>query len=475
MIASRLVLFQQFLDDDLGCASYLVGDEDAGVAAIVDPPYAIEPVLEAAARRDVEIVRAIETHTHADHLSGHGRLALEHGIPVSIHARSRGRVSTRPARGRRWSWSSARSSCARSTHRGTGPSTRASPSSIAPVPTSPGSCSPATRSSSATQRGRTSRSAAKEGAEGLFHSLRRLLELPDGVEVFPGHVAGSLCGKGMSSKGSSTIGFERRFNRALQITDELDFVADASTSAPKPPNMSRLVDLNRGPFVGAPSEVSELAAPPADAVTLDVRDAAAYGEGHRLGALNVPVSGSSFATKAGFVLDLDDRIVVQASSTAEAGDAIRGLRSVGFLELEGYVLGGGSERIEPVDLDELARLLEDGVELIDVRERDERDDGYIAGSRNIPYRLLPICGADVPTDRPVVTICESGARAGIAASILAAKGVAARPVLNGGIARLGRPRRADGRVPPLRLVAREERLVFLKHKPLFVRLPPSSR
>jgi hydroxyacylglutathione hydrolase len=198
--------------------------------------------------------------------------------------------------------------------------------------------------------------------------------------------------------------------------------------------MSRLVDLNRGPFVGAQSEVNELAAAPADSVTLDVRDASSYGEGHRRGALNVPVSGSSFATKAGFVLDLDDRIVVQASSTAEAGDAIRGLRSVGFLELEGYVLGGGSERIEPVDLDELARLLEDGVELIDVRERDERDNGYIAGSRNIPYRLLPICGADVPTDRPVVTICESGARAGIAASILAAKGVPARPVLNGGIA-----------------------------------------
>jgi rhodanese-related sulfurtransferase len=68
-----------------------------------------------------------------------------------------------------------------------------------------------------------------------------------------------------------------------------------------------------------------------------------------------------------------------------------------------------------------------------VRERDERDDGYIAGSRNIPYRLLPVCGADVPADRPVVTICESGARAGIAASILAAKGIDARPVLDGGV------------------------------------------
>jgi hydroxyacylglutathione hydrolase len=432
VIASCLVLFQQFLDDDLGCASYLVGDEDAGVAAIVDPPYAIEPVLEAAARREVEIVRVVETHTHADHLSGHGRLALEHGIPVSIHGAAEaayphdlledgaelelGQVVLRAIHT---------------------PGHRPEHTCLAVIDRTRADEPWLVLTGDSLFVGDAARPdlavGAKEGAEGLFHSLRRLLELPDGVEVFPGHIAGSLCGKGMSSKGSSTIGFERRFNRALQITDELDFIADASTSAPKPPNMSRLVDLNRGAFVGAPSEVSELAAPPDDAVTLDVRDASAYGEGHRLGALNVPVSGSSFATKAGFVLDVDDRIVVQASSAAEAGDAIRGLRAVGFLELEGYVLGGGSERIEPVDLDELARLLEEGVELIDVRERDERDDGYIAGSRNIPYRLLPICGADVPRDRPVVTICESGARAGIAASILAAKGVAARPVLDGGI------------------------------------------
>ena len=80
------MLFQQFVDDDLGCASYLVGDEDAGIAAIVDPPYAIEPVLAEAAKREVRIVRTIETHTHADHLSGHGRLAIEHGVPISIHS-----------------------------------------------------------------------------------------------------------------------------------------------------------------------------------------------------------------------------------------------------------------------------------------------------------------------------------------------------------------------------------------------------
>jgi hydroxyacylglutathione hydrolase len=238
----------------------------------------------------------------------------------------------------------------------------------------------------------------------------------------------------MSSKASSTIGFERRFNPVLQVESAADFVADsASVSAPKPPNMARLVELNRGPLVGAAAEVVELPAVPADATVLDVRSASDFLAGHAHGALNVPVSGSSFATKAGFVLDPSRPIVVQAASAAEAQRAVRGLHAIGFLELEGYVLGGGPERIEAVGLDELETLLEGGAELIDVRERDERDGGYIAGSRNIPYRLLPVCGADVPTDRPIVTICESGARAGIAASILAAQGLDARPVLDGGV------------------------------------------
>jgi rhodanese-related sulfurtransferase len=276
---------------------------------------------------------------------------------------------------------------------------------------------------------------AKEGAEGLFHSLRRLLELPDGVEVFPGHVAGSLCGKAMSSKASSTIGFERRFNQALQTTTVAEFVAEsAAVSAPKPPNMTRLVELNRGPLVGRAAEVAELPAAPAGATVLDVRPATAFLAGHAHGALNVPVSGTSFATKSAFLLDPDAQIVVQAATADEAEHAVRGLRTVGFLELAGYVLGGGPERSEAVTLEELDELLEDGAELIDVRERDERDTGYIAGSRNIPYRLLPACGGDVATDRPVVTICESGARAGIAASILTAQGIDARPVLDGGIA-----------------------------------------
>ena len=427
------MLFQQFLDDDLGCASYLVGDEEAGVAAIVDPPYAVAPILGAAAQREVEIVRIVETHTHADHLSGHGRLALEHGIPISIHpAAEAAYVHDALTDGVELELGQV---ILRAIHT---PGHRPEHTCLAVIDRSRADEPWLVLTGDSLFVGDTARPdlavAAKEGAEGLFHSLRRLLELPDGVEVFPGHIAGSLCGKAMSSKASSTIGFERRFNHALQLEDELAFVAEAATVvAPKPPNMARLVELNRGPLVGAPREVDELPAAPAGATVLDVRPLSDFLAAHVHGALSVPVSGTSFATKAGFVLDPDDRVVVQAATAHEAERAIRALQTVGFLELQGYVLGAGPERIEPVDLDELDTLLEQGADLIDVRERDERDSGYIAGSRNIPYRLLPLFDAEVPTDRPVVTICESGARAGIAASILAARGVSARPVLDGGI------------------------------------------
>jgi hydroxyacylglutathione hydrolase len=427
------VLFQQFVDDDLGCASYLIGDEDAGVAAVVDPPFAIEPVLAEAKKRDVRIVRTVETHTHADHLSGHGRLALEHRVPISIH----------PAAEAEFEHDALDDGAEielgevvlRAIHT---PGHRPEHTCIAVIDRTRAEEPWLVLTGDSLFVGDAARPdlavGAQEGAQSLFHSLRRLLELPDGVEVFPGHVAGSLCGKSMSSKASSTIGFERRFNAPLQIDHEEDFVADsASVSAPKPPNMTRLVELNRGPHVGAAADVAELPLAPAGATVLDVRAAQSYLDGHAHGALNVPVSAGSFATKAGFLLDLAAPIVVQAATAGEAERAVRGLRSVGYLELEGYVLGDGPERIEAVSLDELDELMKEGAELIDVRERDERDGGYIAGSRNIPYRLLPVAGADVPTDRPVVTICESGARAAVAASILAAKGIDARPVLDGGV------------------------------------------
>lgn len=422
------MLFRQFVDDDLGCASYLIGDPTEGEALVVDPAYAIEQYLEAAAGDGARIVGVLETHTHADHVSGHGRFALEHGLPVSVNPLAEPEYPFQPL--------------------DDGDVLHVGAVSVRVIHTPghrPEHCAfvvderlvltgdslfvgDAARPDLAID--------AREGAEGLFGSLQRLTQLPDSYEVYPGHVAGSLCGASMSPAHSSTIGAEKRTNTALAYGDAQTFInASASLSTPRPPTTPLVVALNRGPFIGAPPTLERLDTP-GDATVLDVRPADAYAAGHAHSSINVPVSGSSFATRAGFVLDPEESIVIQATDEAEAEKAARGLRSVGFLELAGYVTSGDqAERLEPIELRELERLLQDGaVQLIDVREKAERDEGYIPGSLHIPFRLLRDLGADgLDPDKPVVTICESGMRASIAASVLASAGVKARPVLRGGV------------------------------------------
>jgi hydroxyacylglutathione hydrolase len=427
------MLFTQFVDDDLGCASYLVGCEAAGEAVVVDPPFAIERMLADAARHDVRIVRVIETHTHADHLSGHGRLALEHGIPVSIHPAARPEYPfDQLTDGAEISVGNVTLRCLHT------PGHRPEHCCLAIVDHTRAEEPWLLLTGDSLFVGDAARPdlavGAVEGAEGLFHSLERMLELPDGVEVYPGHVAGSLCGIGMSSKASTTIGFERRFNPMLRFDTVDAFVAESSSvDAPKPPNIERIVALNAGPWVPAPAPVEELASPPDGSQLLDVRPLTAFLAGHRPGALSVPVTGPSFATKAGFVLDPDRSVTVLATSPKEAGRAVRGLYSVAFLDLTGYVLGSGDETLGSVTMDELDALLATGeVDVLDVREPAEFATGSIPGARNVPYRLLPTA-VDLPADRPLVTVCETGPRAAVAASILRSRDYDARPVAVGGV------------------------------------------
>ena len=199
-------------------------------------------------RRACESCGTLETHTHADHVSGHGRLALEHGVPVSIHPAAEaayehdpledgqeivlGNVALRVLHtpGHR-----PEHCCFAVLDR-----TRAEEPWLVLTGDSlfVGDSCPA-------GPGGRGRRRARE----LYESLQRLLELPDGVEVFPGHVAGSLCGASMSSKASTTIGFERRFNPMLTVGSEDEFVTESAlTRSPRPPNLERIVGLNRGRF-----------------------------------------------------------------------------------------------------------------------------------------------------------------------------------------------------------------------------------
>jgi hydroxyacylglutathione hydrolase len=426
------VLFRQFVDEDLGCASYLVGDEEAGQAAVVDPAYAIEQYLEAAKQHKVEITRVLETHTHADHVSGHGRLAREHRIPVAIHPAAEPEFDFEPLEdGAEIELGQV---AIRVIHT---PGHRPEHCAFAVIDRTRADEPWLTLTGDSLFVGDAARPdlavEAREGAEGLFHSLKRLLELPDGVEVYPGHVAGSLCGAGMSSKASTTIGFERRFNHRLNLPSEEDFVAEFTDPGLRPPNMDRIVELNKGPFVGAPAPLQAVSSPDG-ATILDVRSTKAFAAGHPHDAINVPVAGSQFATRSAFVLDSSDQIILHGSQ-AEVELAARGLQAVGFLELGGYLAEDrGADTLQPIALEELEQLLASGdVQLIDVREKEERDESYIPESRHIPYRRVRDFADELGGDGTVVTICQTGARASLAASILAAEGVEARPVIAGGV------------------------------------------
>jgi hydroxyacylglutathione hydrolase len=241
----------------------------------------------------------------------------------------------------------------------------------------------------------------------------------------------------MSSERATTIGREREENEKLRFDDVQEFVLmSASVSTPRPPTTERVVALNRGSWVARPADPEELVEA-GDATILDVRPFEAYAAGHVPGAISVPVTGSSFGTKAGFVLVPDERVVLHAADREEAFAAARGLWAVGILDVAGYVLAPPArETLATLDVAELEQLLgDDGVQVVDVRETSERDAGYIPGSRNIPYRLLRKVGGDsLERSKPVVTVCESGQRAAIAASLLRRDGFDVRAVARGGIA-----------------------------------------
>jgi glyoxylase-like metal-dependent hydrolase (beta-lactamase superfamily II)/rhodanese-related sulfurtransferase len=421
-----VLLFRQFVNEDLGCASCLVGDAETGAAVVVDPAFDIEQYAE----EGVRVERVLETHTHADHLSGHGRLALEQGLPVAIHELAAAEYDHDPLHD--------------------GDEIRVGSTTIRVLHTPghrPEHCAfvvddELVLTGDSLFVGDAARPdlavAAREGAEDLFHSLDRIAALGDAVRVYPGHVAGSLCGGNMSSERSSTVARERETNPTLAFRDVQEFVlVSASVSAPRPPTTERVVALNRGPWVARPDDPPDLG-DAGEATVLDVRPFEDHAAGHVPGAINVPVGGGSFGTKAGFVLVAGERVVLHARSRDEALDAARKLWAVGILDVAGYVVHTNApETLPTLDVEELKRLLaaKDGVQLVDVRETNERDTGYIPGSQSVPYRLLRKlgCGA-LDRSRPVVTVCESGARATIAASLLQREGFDVRAVADGGVA-----------------------------------------
>jgi glyoxylase-like metal-dependent hydrolase (beta-lactamase superfamily II)/rhodanese-related sulfurtransferase len=432
------MIFRQLTHDDLGCASYLIGDDTAGVAAVVDPKLEIDEYLRLARYLGVQIEHVLETHNHADHVSGHGRLVAATGATIHIHRDAQPDYDHEPFDD---GWELELGSLTvRALHT---PGHRPEHTAFALVDHSRGDEPWAVLTGDSLFVGDIARPDLavdkQEGARGIFHSLHdKLLALPETTEVWPGHLGGSLCGgPGMDLKVSSTIGFERDHQSLLQVGDEDDFVEQSIAAlGPQPPNFKNIVALNRGPLVRetvdahplTPRQVQQ--AIDDGALLIDVRTDLQFDEAHIAGAVSNPSRRAGFGSKLAWIARPDQPIVLVGRDSDDALEAAALAAAVGLGNIGGYLAGGmTSWREEKLPVEGVDRLTlealhdrwenaRDGLQVLDVREQDEWDAGHIPGSVHEPYHDIRSLPDGLDPERPIAAVCGSGQRSAVAASLL---------------------------------------------------------
>ena len=438
---------EQFFVDGLGCASYLVGCEAQGVSVVVDPDRDVQRYINAAAGRGMKITHIIETHLHADHVSGNTDLAARTGAAIYIHEAANASFAHNALHDGDVLELGAVRIDVRSTPGHT-------PESVALL------VSDTTRSSEPWMAltgdllfvgdvGRpdlVGADAARDLAGHLHESLfDGILKLDDGLLIYPGHGAGSLCGRAIGSVRSTTLGFEKKHNPALQITDKDAFVEYMTTNLPEQPgNHQRIKAMNRrGP---APlGEVGPVSLSIEDAIPyfrqgaglLDLRPKAAYVAEHVPGSVHLEAD-NQISNRAGFVLPPGQPLILILDDEKTYRDVVLALARVGYDKVVGYLEGGmrtwraarlpvtsgDVEDIAPVRLAEMLKDAEGQAApfVLDVREPWEFAQGHVPGAVNVPLGQLPARVRELDPQAPVAVICAHGNRSQSAAALLGQKG-----------------------------------------------------
>jgi len=432
--------FKQLVKEDLGCASYIVGCTSAGTCAIIDPRLdMVDDILELTATKGLQVKAVIETHNHADHISGHGELSRRTGAEIYVHEQADVKYPHKILKdGDELQFGVAR---LRVIHT---PGHRPEHISLTVSDTSRSNDPWLVLTGDSLFIGDIARPdlavPGEEGASVLYDSIfNRLLKLDDGVEVYPAHVAGSLCGRGMSSRTSSTIGFERKHNTAATPRSRMEFIRDMNDNLPqRPPNMYNIIERNRDDFAHVESP---LYPKPLDAHTfqreiengalvIDTRSPRAFGEGHIPGSIHVYLRSSSFATRVGFVVSPENRLLLVLKNEGELHTAINQLSIVGFDQVVGYLDGGMStwqeaglpiQQLSQIAVETLHSMRHD-LKILDVRDKSEWEEGHIKGATHIPYYFLVQRLQELDNTQPLALICASGQRSSIACSLLQKNG-----------------------------------------------------
>jgi hydroxyacylglutathione hydrolase len=451
------VIFRQLVHDDLGCASYFIGDEDAGVAAVVDPRLDIDEYLRLARFLGVHIDHIIETHNHADHVSGHGRLAASTGATIHVHREAAPEYDHEPFDDG-WELELGRITV-RALHT---PGHRPEHTAFALIDSDRSEEPWAVLTGDSLFVGDIARPDLAvdktEGAHGIFRSLHeQLLSLPDTCEVWPGHLGGSMCGgPGMNLKVSSTIGFERANQAILQVEDEEEFVRRTTAGiGPQPPNFQNIVALNRGPLVMKTVDVHPLTprqvqqAEQDGAMVVDVRTELQFDEAHIPSAVCITALRGGFGSRLAWLAEPGQPLVLVGRDDEDAREAAELAGAVGLTNVAGYLAGGMTswreekrqvERVPRLSVEDLHERFDgggsNGLQLLDVRERSEWDAGHIPGSIHTPYHDIHELPSELDAGQSVAAVCASGQRAAIAASLLKRLGAAdAIHVVDGGVPR----------------------------------------
>jgi hydroxyacylglutathione hydrolase len=435
------MLIQPFFVPGLAHCSYLLAGSKT--CAVIDPRRDIRVYLDAAKALGLKITRILQTHLHADFISGHLDLAGKTG--AKIHA-------PRSAR------------CAFE-HEGLseGDLFEIEDMKVTVIETpghtpehivylvadrSRGEAPVALFSGDTLFVGDVGRpdlfpGIAEKLAGELHDSLYgKLMALPDFCEVYPAHGAGSLCGRDISAKRTSTIGYEKKYNYALQIPDRKTFIRRLTTGMPEAPDhFSRCSETNRkGPALVRslpaarpldPASFSSRAGS-ADAVVLDIRSYEAFGGQHVVGSCHIDLAGN-FSTFAGWILPPAAEILLVTESPDQVEKATVLLRRVGHDRITGYLEGGMFEwakagfplgHVPQISAQELGEMMcgSEPLTLLDVRSGREFEGGQIEGALNIPAPDLRTRHRELDRERPIVTICNVGQRASLAASLLIQRG-----------------------------------------------------